>query len=376
MNIIGGLEAPSMMKIKLFNINDFEEYSTTIACYKTLFDDEPPESVWESTASRFDRGNHIVVNLYRLSALIGMNHENNKKFLSGKRKKKSKKNHQLKHKKLILRQDLWMKWNDNKKSFGRPHWRANFDYMAPAERDSFGKKSNKSDEDYISEDDGTGKNQPRQSISLVKKDIESEEMSIWEIYNENDDDVIDAEDCVLRGGGVLLTGNIFDNKFFKLKQILELTYGGLYKDIELNDDIDLDDVSDAAMADCDILMDADKHSIEVHPDLATYEGKVGPKVEDQTFSMKGVDISALHNNNPEEEWYDDFSSYQSSPSIKDNVYEAYNPGGDNGFDAPVVPTADRDGRPSLGDEDKPVMGIDAMAAAFSAPVAKIAKKKK
>lgn len=85
MKLIGALEEPTMWKVRILKTEDYEDYVTTISCYKNLFQDDPPVNVWEHSSSRFDKGNWKSVNLLRIILLRGMINED-EELLQGKEK--------------------------------------------------------------------------------------------------------------------------------------------------------------------------------------------------------------------------------------------------------------------------------------------------
>lgn len=72
-----------LFKIPFYTVEDYTAYSTTLACYKIIFNEEAPEIVWEQPSTRFDFKNHIYIQLYKLCALYGMN-KSSKNFLNEK----------------------------------------------------------------------------------------------------------------------------------------------------------------------------------------------------------------------------------------------------------------------------------------------------
>ena len=73
-------------------------------------------------------------------------------------------------------------------------WRTQFSSGVPDAVASEIKKISHSDDDHISDDEGTGKLEPRQSINIQRMEADSDEKSVREIWSEQSEDMIDAED--------------------------------------------------------------------------------------------------------------------------------------------------------------------------------------
>jgi hypothetical protein len=55
MSNLHATNVPDLNFSRVYDGNDYEMYAQTLSCYKTLFEEDPPGSIWESSGSRFDR---------------------------------------------------------------------------------------------------------------------------------------------------------------------------------------------------------------------------------------------------------------------------------------------------------------------------------
>ena len=161
-----------------FKSSDYELYTSTLSKYRDLFSEEPPESVWEDSGNRFDKGTFLQVNLYR-QVVVQWKALNDSEYLedktSGRWGDKGKQK---------LRRELWKDPPYN--------WRSLYSYVPAA-----GAKVEASEADVVSDDEGVGKFKPWESVNIGRKSLNSEDMSIWSIFSEDPEDAVDCEDKIL-----------------------------------------------------------------------------------------------------------------------------------------------------------------------------------
>ena len=98
-------KAPEMLSIRDFTGDDYELYSQSLSCYKSLFEKSPPDSVWESPSGRFEKERRRTTNLLRLSCLIAKKVDK-QGSLNGKRKRHTKRGNKNKVEKLKCRRTM------------------------------------------------------------------------------------------------------------------------------------------------------------------------------------------------------------------------------------------------------------------------------
>ena len=275
-------------KIPFYNVDEhYEEYSSSLACYKLLYNSEPSPEVWETPSTRFEKPRWQSINLYNLVAVM-LTSKKHSGCLEDEVNLKV-----MKHKNNLAR--FRARQALRKHRGAHQHWRNWYEYMPEEEVEEHSSEEDGDSMSDESEDEvNENRHPPRESVANQLRDS-SEESSEGKSDSEFEaSDQLDSSHSSLRMGGLFFLKNTHSEAFFEEPGLNGLVHGGFYKDILTGDNINLDDLADCAMADVDLLHREEANDVNFETDLQKFNNSA--KTEycwDEKFSLKGCDRDRL-----------------------------------------------------------------------------------